>query len=246
MKPVEGYIMTATPAYSGDNCTDFTASLALAAQHCILRGVWLEPRFANGFSLVEYARNWFVAEFLASKATHLFWIDSDLYFPPDAIYKLFSKKLDVVAGVYVTKHETNPIFPYQAVGPVDEKTGLQLASKVPGGFLCMSRNAIEKTVRTCKWHEIDHNGDKRNSPRLFDLQMDGNKKLVGEDFVACERLRKAGFKIYVEPNISFIHYGRRGWKGNLAETLKEEAALGFEGQGSVGVKSVSDKPADRD
>ena len=237
----KGHIFVATPTYTGDVAYDYASALALASMHCILRGVWIEPRGAAGFSLVEYARNWLVAEFLESKATHLFWVDADLWFAPDAIYRLFSRGKDAIAGVYTTKHETAPIFPYMADGPV--KDGIQLAERVPGGFLCVSRAAVEKVVSTCEWHEIEHAGKKRLAPRFFDLRLDGTK-LVGEDYIACERLRRAGFKIYVETDISFIHYGRRAWRGNLAETLREEAEKGFAGQGAVEDTSDSASKSD--
>lgn len=239
MKPV-GHIMTATPSYTTSVVTDYAGSLALASAHCILRGVWIEPRFATGFSIVEYARNWLVGVFLKSKATHLFWIDSDLFFPPEAIHKLFARDLDVVAGVYTTKHETKPTFPYTALGPV--KDGLQLAEKVPGGFLCMKRHVVEKVVESCEWHEIEMGGETHLCPRFFDLVLEGHK-LYGEDFIACERIRRAGFKIYVETDLNFIHFGLRGWKGNLSSTLEHEAATGFAGQGTVGEKRESDEPA---
>ena len=67
------HVMTATPSYTGDVCCDYAMSLSIASAHCVLRGIWIEPRMAPGFSLVEYARNWLVAEFLESeKFTHLF------------------------------------------------------------------------------------------------------------------------------------------------------------------------------
>jgi|SRR6185437_1101467 len=230
MSKPKAHIITATPTYTGDVCCDYANCLSLAGMHCILRNVWIEPRFAAGFSLVEYARNWLVAEFLQNKAaTHLFWIDSDLFFQPDAVYKMVARGKDVIAGVYSTKHETSPVFPYTALGPVVD--GLQEAERVPGGFLCMTRKAVEKVVSTCEWHEIDHNGEQRMSPRFFDLRLDG-KHLVGEDYIASERLRKAGFKIYVETDISFKHYGRKAWNANLAKTLQKEKEQGFEGQGS--------------
>jgi hypothetical protein len=95
----------------------------------------------------------------------------------------------------------------------------------------MTRTIVEKVVAACDWHIIEHNGESRRSPRFFDLRLDG-EKLVGEDFVACERLRRAGAKIYVETNLTFKHYGRQAWNGNLAKTLAEEAASGFAGQGT--------------
>jgi hypothetical protein len=232
-KGPKAYVLTCTPTYTGDVCSEFANSLAVASAHCVLRNVWLEPRFAPGFSLVEYGRNWLVAKFLEQKnATHLFWVDSDLFFPPDAIYRLLARDKDVICGVYPTKSDTNSIYPYTALGPVVD--GLQEAERVPGGFLCMKRHCVEEVVKTCAWHEITCQGDDGGmilAPRFFDLCLNG-KELVGEDFIACARLRQAGFKIWVETDINFKHFGRKAWLGNLSKQLKAEEEAGFEGQGS--------------
>src|SRR6478736_4130238 len=112
---LNGHIMVATPSYNAATHIDYTGALCLAGQQCILKGVFLDPKFAPGFSLVEYGRNWLVAEFLESKATHLFWIDDDLFFDPTAIYKLYSRGKDVICGVYTNKHQQKPTYPYLAL-----------------------------------------------------------------------------------------------------------------------------------
>jgi hypothetical protein len=231
LKP-KAHIMCATPSYTGQVETDYANALAVASMHLALRGYLLNPRFASGFSLVEYARNWLVAEFLSIKdATHLMWIDSDLFFQPDAIFRLLQRDLPVVCGVYTTKTDDleKCIYPYTALGP--EENGLQEAERVPGGFMLMTRAAVERVCEDCEWMPIEHQGETRQSPRFFDLLMkDG--KLHGEDYIACARLRAAGFKIFVETDISFKHYGRKAWPANLARTLQAERESGFEGQGT--------------
>lgn len=232
--PIKAHMMVATPTYTGDVANEFSQTMTLAAQQCIMRGVFLDPRFASGFSLVEYGRNWLVKQFLDSKATHLFWYDSDLFAQPDAMYRMYARDIDVVAGCYVTKHPTNPIYPYTAVGPV--VNGLQKANKVPGGFLCMKRRAVEKVCENVEWIDFEQDGESYTIPRMFSLEVvekDGKRRLMGEDYIATERLRLAGFDVYVETDIDFVHYGRKGWAGNLAKTLKAEAESGFEGQGTI-------------
>lgn len=232
--PVKAHILVATPTYTGEVANEFSQTMTLAAQQCIMRGVFLDPRFASGFSLVEYARNWLVKQFLDSSATHLLWYDADVFAQPDAIHRMYARDLDVVGGCYVAKHPTAPFFPYEAAGPV--VNGLQKTIKVPGGFLLMKRHVVEKVCETVEWIELEHEGVTSTIPRMFDLEVrdiKGSKRLVGEDYIACERIRTAGFDIYVETDVDFIHFGRKGWPGNLAKTLREEARSGFEGQGTI-------------
>lgn len=213
-------VFIATPTYTGDVCADYATCLCLAGMHCILRDIWLQPHTAPGFSLVEYARNYLVAKFLESNCTHLFWIDSDLFFDPDSIARFINHGKDVVAGVYTTKHPDNPVYPFTSLGPC--RNGLFPAERVPGGFICMSRAAVEKVIaEQCEWHEFEHNGEKIRAPRFFNLYLD-KVDLVGEDYVASARLRKAGFTVNVDPNVRFLHYGRKAWAAQLSALLDED------------------------
>lgn len=233
-------VFIATPTYTGDVCADYSTCLCLAAMHCILRDIWLQPQVAPGFSLVEYARNYLVAKFLASKCTHLFWIDSDLFFQPDAIARFVNHEKDVVAGIYTTKHPDLPVYPYTSLGPL--VGGLFPAERVPGGFLCLSRRAVETVVETCEWHDFDHNGEKIHAPRMFNLYLDG-VDLVGEDYVATARLRKAGFTVNVDPDVKFLHYGRRAWAAQLSGILGDAEAS--KGQNSEEAWATNQEKAEK-
>ncbi len=216
-------IKVATPVLTGLVEHDYVTSLVLAAQQCALKGVFIEPIFAPRMSLVEYARNWLFKRFLDRKeATHLLWLDADLGFDANAIMRMYAADKDVIAGVYPTKSEDSSVYPYTALGPVDEK-GIQLAEIVPGGFVLMKRHVAEALAAGCQeWHDIECDGQIEECPRVFDLRLDG-KKLIGEDYILCERIRRAGFPIHVLTDINFAHFGVKAWRGNLARQLAKEA-----------------------
>lgn len=234
---IKARIFVATPTYSGKVESECALSMQVATVHCLMRGIVLDWQLAPGFSLVQHGRNWLNAEFLTrTDCTHILWLDDDVAFEPDAIMRMVARDLDVVAGVYTTKHPTRPIFPYESLGPV--VNGLQDARKVPGGFLLVKRAAVEKISDMCDVYMLSHNGLARKAPHVFDLAMidsldhPGEKELLGEDFVFNYRLIEAGYKIHVETDIDFVHYGRHGWQGNLQKTLDEEKEKGLTGQGS--------------
>jgi hypothetical protein len=55
-------------------------------------------------SLITRARNNIVRKFLSDeKFTHLFWIDSDIVFSPDAVFRLLLADRDIACGVYPMK-----------------------------------------------------------------------------------------------------------------------------------------------
>jgi len=56
-------------------------------------------------SLVSRARNAAVAHFLEDKEnTHILFIDSDIIFEPEDVFKLLQSNKEVVAGIYPKKY----------------------------------------------------------------------------------------------------------------------------------------------
>jgi hypothetical protein len=71
---------------------------------CGARGIDFEFQDLSGVPLVTYARNELVGRFLdQANATHLMFIDADVGFEPDQVFRLLDFGGDVVAGVYPRK-----------------------------------------------------------------------------------------------------------------------------------------------
>lgn len=235
------WIMVATPTYSGTVQHECAQATQLATIHCLMRGVVLEWVFASNFSLVQAGRNWLTAEFLSRpECTHLFWLDDDLGFEPDAIIKLLDSDKDAVGGVYLTKHPKKSIFPYESLGPAVDH--LQPARKLPGGFLLVKRHAVESVASRCEMFNLEHSGEIRETPHVFEVPLiedpkhPGKRLMLGEDYVFCRRLIEAGFGVFARTDISFSHIGRYAYNGRLQRTLDLEAAAGVAGQGRLETK----------
>lgn len=218
--PTRALVMCATPTYTGEVGSEFAGSMVLSAIHCAKRGVFLEPIFVPGSALVDLARNYLVADFLSRKyATHLFWIDADLAWNPLAIHKMVSRGLDCVCGVYPYKSDKGG-YPYVPVGRAEN--GLQRAERVPGGFMCLSRRAVETITAKCtEWYDVELNAKTLLVPAVFKCWIEG-KHYHGEDFTFCSHLNAAGIPIYVETDVNFFHTGKKAWGGNLAVLLARE------------------------
>ena len=165
-------VMFATPCYISAVSMNYVTSvfsLTLATVHvgldCILH--------MHSESLITRGRNNMVAEFLSRPDfTHLFWIDSDISFEPDAVFRLLLANRDVVAGVYpikshnwpegglpagmtryefetrYTQYPFNPIHHGAApVGPYADAHGFIEVDEAPTGFMCIKRHVFPKMMQ---------------------------------------------------------------------------------------------------
>lgn len=223
-------IMVATPCYTGEVNYRYTESLMAATLYCAYHKVQLELKIAARMTLLEYARGYLAAKFLADENyTHILWIDADLGFDPRAIVKLASHGKDIVGGVYPVK--TIPMwFPYEPIG--EPEKGLQRAKSIPGGFLLVSRKAMQAVADSVPTFQIEHQGETITAPNIYQMEHRGTS-LIGEDVMFCERARKLGFDLWVDTDIDFVHVGMFEWGGNLAKRIEREKAENPEVKGAV-------------
>lgn len=239
-------VCVAIPTYTCEVHVRLLESLTAAWVYCLVNGVELELRTAARFSLVQYARNYLVQEFLSDETfTHLFWLDADLGFDARAIVRLLEHDKDVVGGVYPVK--SFPMwFPYEADG--DERNRLHKAKMLPGGFMLCTRRAVQAVADASPRFILTHAGRDYVAPHVFDLVLSDDEeaqkalaalpvgevkhlpkgadpaRLLGEDLIFSRKLRDAGFDLWVDPDIDFRHCGMMEWGGNLARTIEAEAA----------------------
>jgi hypothetical protein len=163
--------LVATPCYGGMLCLNYVLS-AIRLQHaCFEAGMPLDFFFRQGDSLVTRSRNDCVAYFLANpRFTHLFWIDSDIGFSPEAALRLLLADRDVAAGVYPLKREDWPadgvpqgttrqrfeeLYARYTVNTgrlgedaelVIEANGFMKVREAPTGFMCIKRSVFDRLI----------------------------------------------------------------------------------------------------
>lgn len=102
-------VLVATPCYGGSLFQNYVASAIEFSGAAREVAMPLQFFFRGGDSLVTRSRNDCVAVFLSNpKFTHLFWIDADIGFSPQAAFRLLQADRDVAAGVYPLKREDWP------------------------------------------------------------------------------------------------------------------------------------------
>jgi hypothetical protein len=159
----------ATPCYAGTMSAIYVRSLLGLVNAAWTRGFSLQTRFLDGDSLVTRARNRLVAEFMADpRWTHLFFIDADLGFEPEAALRLLLAGREVVAGIYPQKIEGWPDrgldaplaagstradfearyarFPLNLLPGTQQEDadGFVAVAEAPTGFMLIARSAFER------------------------------------------------------------------------------------------------------
>jgi hypothetical protein len=180
VKPIS--IMIGTPMYGGQCLGVYTHACIRLQELCTKYGIPIEFTFLFNESLIQRGRNEIAAKFLASKHTHLFFIDADIGFAPEDVLRLValaaSENLPILGGTYPRKGinwgdikkacAVNPdikhnVLEYFAADYIF-KTVDDVQSFDPNemvevehlatGFLCIAREVFEKMRTTHP--EIEH------------------------------------------------------------------------------------------
>jgi hypothetical protein len=184
-------------------------------------------------SLVNHARNLATCGFLASRCTHMLFIDADVEFEPEAVLRMLVVKKDIVCTPYRVKLMDAGKIRY-AVDFEDEKKIEMLPGEIieveqgPAGLMVIHRPVFDKLMEVHPEMHITYMGSLTkdlNSKYLYnfwDTTFDPKKGLwKGEDLSFCDLARSVGFKIYANTESSTIHHGDWGWEGKFGDTIKK-------------------------
>jgi hypothetical protein len=181
-------------------------------------------------SLVSRARNAAVAHFLEDKEnTHLLFIDSDIIFEPEDVFKLLQSNKEVVAGIYPKKYivwdrlkkypEAERVdFPIGGSAKMTEDNFLEM-DYLPTGFLLISRTAINKIIKAYPElkYKNDIDGYMSAGDNFYDLFKVGIRNGIyeSEDWGFCSLWKSVGGKVLIHPEINVKHLGWHEYSGNL-------------------------------
>lgn len=185
-------------------------------------------------SLVSRARNAAVAHFLEDKNnTHLLFIDSDIIFEPDHVFKLIKANKEVIAGIYPKKYI---VWDRLKKRPDSEKVDFPIGGDIrmtednfletnylPTGFLLISRTAIEKIIK--KYPELKYKNDidgyMSAGDNFYDLFKVGIRNGIyeSEDWGFCSLWKSVGGQVLIHPEVNVKHIGWHEYEGNLLKYI---------------------------
>jgi hypothetical protein len=219
-------IFIALPAYDFKVSLKLAVSLARFAQQAAQHGIDIQIGSICGCSVVSRARNLLAQDLLESNCDYLMFIDSDINFEADDIFRLMAwgtdPKKGIVAGVPRTRSETKT---YIATLDHDENgeltmngMGLVRAKRVATAFMLVRREVFETLEKKQpEWAYYDAKTD-RTLSCMFDFQL-ADEGYIGEDFLFCDRVRSHGFEVWIDPSITLGHMGVQEYVGNYGDDI---------------------------
>lgn len=237
-------LYVATPCYGCQMTVVFMASILNLQAACAMRGIDIMVDFIGNESLVERARNILVARFLQSDATHMLFIDADIGFKPDSVFRLLEADKDVVTAVYPKKSfdwgqvrqklregSTEPVYQMGLdfnINIASEKepieNGFVRVLDSATGFMLMKRSMLQRMVEHYRkeLHCVnDIMGQNiKEYVAIFACMIDPvTKRFLSEDYSMCRRWQQIGGEIWADLATPLAHIGTNLFQGDVRERL---------------------------
>lgn len=177
------------------------------------QGVHFYPMWEIGCSLIGLARNRLAKRFLGVKeADCMVFVDADISWKAGALTALAKRPEDVVGGTYRAKRDDE----YYHVRGTPKKAGdLYEVEGLPGGFLKVSRTALEKI------DAVEYPNEAGETMRDYFPTGLYRGEMWGEDYNFCRLWREAGGTVYLDPSIKLRHHdGLRAYQGDPADWIE--------------------------
>ena len=237
------YLLIATPCYGGQLTVAYVNSVLALQRACLARGIKIHFNMRSGEALITRARADMVAEFLSTEATHLLFIDADIGFAPEQVFRLLAFDAEVTAAAYPLKRiewekvrrivqsgqpdveaaTLDYVIYLEAKGPMKAHRDFVRVRYTGTGFLMIRRSVL---TQMCEAHpELRYKAAQREADllkdgpynyALFECMIDPETGLyLSEDYAFCRRWRELGGAIWLDIRSKLTHYGPYAFKGDL-------------------------------
>ena len=246
MTETRTHLVVATPCYGGQVTSLYATSLLRLQLACQKRGkVDLDVLLGSGDALITRARQNLVAHFLSNeKATHLLFIDADIEFSPEQVFRFLDFGADVAAGLYPTKKidwdkvaaaakaGRKPLEPtalsyvmeFEDPSRITVKEGFAKVRYAGTGFLMIRRKALTDMIDRYPElrYEKEHQAQDplKGSPwrsALFNCLVDqATGTYLSEDYSFCRRWTDMGGESWADLQSRLTHLGTLAFQGDAA------------------------------
>jgi hypothetical protein len=225
--------------------TDLYAGSLLKLQlACAQRGIQLQVRMTGSDALITRARQNLVAQFLATEtATHLIFIDADIGFEPQQVFRLLDFGAGVTAAIYPVKRIDWPkvaavaqarqtplesaaltyMVEFVDGAKIQSHNGFARVNYAGTGFLLIKRNVLLSMIEhyPALRYTLDHKPDDKLAgshwrSALFNCLIDeATGTYLSEDFSFCKRWTDMGGEIWADLESRLTHVGTVDLRGDF-------------------------------
>ena len=246
-------VFIATPCFGGLVSQHYMQSVLSLVQFAAQANFDLTLALLGHDSLITRSRNTLVSQFLNTpSATHLLFIDADISFEPEQVYRMLCFDREFVAGIYPLKviDWSSPALkraacarePFQTArllyvgtlcaGAELEREGrFATAIYCGGGFMLLKREMVEwmaaayPETRYRSVHAYS-NATTDENYALFECMIDKETvAYISEDFAFCQRWRDIGGKIWLDTEGKLVHIGNYNFQGDPRPRYSSEITL---------------------
>jgi len=248
------HLVVATPCFGGQVTSLYASSIFhLQSVARSMSNLKLKIELRDGDALITRARANLMTLFLDDPtATHLLFVDADIGFTPDQVFRLIESGADVVAGVYPIKRVNwdkarravegkRSNVPAAALDYVLEIEDPDHVAVVNGftrvryagtGFLMIRRHVFEKMcahpdyapLQFFREHSLDALAGSPNRFALFESMIDrASGTYLSEDFAFCKRWTDIGGEIWADLHSRLDHVGPSVYRGEIASQFAAPA-----------------------
>lgn len=212
------HVFIATTVYEKPSA-EYTFALAKTRHYLHSQGILNDYYLLHANCHVDDARNQAVADFLASEADLLLFIDADVSWEPHQILRLIEHERAIVGGVYplrgLGQAANAPCVTIE--GEVPDDDGLLEVEGLPTGFIMITREAIELMIERDPdngYHKSEL--DDQWMPLLFERTLEDGKR-YGGDISFCRKWRSMGGRVYADMEMRLGHAGQMIKRGSLGQ-----------------------------
>jgi hypothetical protein len=200
-----------TPSLTGQVHIEHGEAIADLRVQCLKRGIAFRRFYNKGSSVLCKNRNALTQTALDAGADYILWVDGDIAFRADDVFRLMDWNKAIIAGAAQKRtHKWGEPGAMMLDGDlVRDAEGLLNVRRVGTGFLLVRAEVYRRMADEGLAPEYFTRDGAKGELRMhkwfwFDVDADGYD--VGEDYYFCNQAKRLGYECFVDPDVRLSHF----------------------------------------